>query len=96
MRCDTPLVGVARARVFEPLQLDREARVDAKPKAFACCKDCVPAFLRVAAPLRAFDKRDLFMTKAYKVIDGFAITERVVNANPRAPDGAAVSADCHG
>ena len=96
MRCDASLVGVAPARGFESLQLDCEARVDAKPKAFACCKDCVPAFLRVAAPLRAFDKRDLFMTEAYKVIDGFANTERVVNANPRAPDGAAVSADCHG
>src|ERR1700728_990563 len=96
MGCAAPLVGMARARRFESLQLNREARVDTKPEGFACRDDCFPTFLCIAAPLRAFDKRDLSMAKAHKVIDGLANTESIVNTNPCAPDGAAVSANCHG
>jgi hypothetical protein len=52
--------------------------------------------LCVAASLRAFDERDLSMTKTREVIDGSANTERVVDGNPRTPYGAAVSTDRHG
>ena len=48
------------------------------------------------AALRAFDERDVSMAKACEVTDGFANTEGIVDRYPRAPHGAAVSADRHG
>ena len=90
------LFGMASTRRLETLQLNRKTRVHTKPKSFARCEHCVPAFFRVTAPLRAFDERDLSMAKANQVIDGFANAKGVVDGNTRAPYGRAVGANRHG
>src|ERR1700761_4914828 len=87
---------MASTRRFKSLQLNCKARVDTKPKTFACCKHCVPAFFCVAAPFGPFDERDLSMPKADEGIDGLVNAKGVVDGNTRAPYGRAVGAYRHG
>src|SRR5580658_518381 len=77
-------------------QLHRKARIDLNAKLLTSGKDCVPAIYRVAVPLWSFDDGDLSMAKAGEVIDGFPNAKGVVDGNPCAPSGRAVSADRHG
>src|ERR1700743_2273768 len=87
---------MASTRRIESLQLNRKSRVHTKPKSFACCKHCIPAFFRVTAPFRTFDERDLSMAKANEVINGFANAKGVVDGNPCAPYGRGVGTARHG
>src|ERR1700733_599784 len=87
---------MASPRRLESLQLNRKTGVHTKPKSFACCQHCVPAFFRITALLRAFDERDLSMAKANQVIHGLANAKGVVDGNACAPYGRAVGAYRHG